>query len=58
MNIAELKIENHSDFDLIEDCISYNQKEENKELVVPSCCGVPKRPWDLCDHTNRSGQSH
>ena len=26
------------------------EKTTGPRLVVPSCCGVPKRATDLCDH--------
>jgi len=52
MNMDELKIKKQPDCKTTVDRISSNDKQECEELVIPRCCGVPKRPWDLCNHTN------
>ena len=30
--------------------IAAKENEHEPPIVVPSCCGVPKRATDLCDH--------
>jgi hypothetical protein len=32
-------------------CTYCGNQQTCEKVVYPSCCGVPKRAWDLCDHT-------